>query len=213
MVRKAKLDEIELDLPSEEDEQISEEADGKEKRTTVGDEDNEESSGEEGRESHFSFLGERTGLTIFCILGCLLIIGVVWGTWHLVKKGKQPSSTAMEDIMDVKTQEQPLKILPTRQITFQDFMISLPEEAKYRLLEVSFTVEVVEDAEGVRKGDMGNDPGVRRQIVNAIQMRGRDLLLEKNSRALIKNDLLNLMIQILGENVVKNVYVTEFVFI
>jgi len=218
MVRKAHLDEIDFDLPPEDDEQPpgGDDEEGKRKASDGGD---DQEDGEQ-EESRFAFLGEKTRLVIFCILGCLLIVGAVWGTWYFVKKGKQQPSSA-ENMANVKTQEQKEtispaspEIIPTNQVLFQGFMIPLPEEAKFRLLEVSFAVElVVVEGKGVQKGDISNDPGVRRQIINAIQSHGRDLMPTKNSRALVKNDLLNLMTQIYGENVVKNVYVTNFTFI
>ena len=222
MVRKARLDEIDLDFPPEEDEQLQggTDEDEEEKQRIAGDEDYEEDESENGGESRFSFLGEKTRLAIFCILGCLLIAGVVWGTWYFVGTSKQPSPFATS-VADSQTQEQketiPFpspNILLSHHIFFHDFVVPLPEGAKFLFLEVSFAVEVaVIDGKEVQKGNISDDPGVRRQIINAIQSRGRDLLPAKNSRALVKNDLLNLMTQILGENVVKNVYITEFTFI
>ncbi|MDR2861907.1 MAG: flagellar basal body-associated FliL family protein [Syntrophobacterales bacterium] len=216
MVRKAQLDEIDLELPPEDDEQLPDEGDKKSKREAPDDDDDENDEEDEG-ESPFSFLGEKTGLTIFCILGCLLIISVAWGTWYFVKKGKQtPPSVAQTADIQMQEQEE-TDIVPVseglaiRHMAFQDFTIPLQEGNKYRLLEISFTVEIVEN-QRVRD-DMINDPGVRRQIVNAVQSRGRDLFTAKNSRTMVKNDLLTLMTQILGENVVKNVYITDFKFI
>jgi len=218
MVRKAQLDEIDLDFSPEDDEQLLGEADEEEEKQKLpDDEDGEGNEDEDEGESRFSFLGEKTGLAIFCILGCLLIIGVVWGTWYFVKKDKQPPLAA--DITDTQMQEQKEtispaspKILPTHHMIFKGFVIPLPEGAKFRFLEVSFDVEVVViEGKGVR--DVSNDPGVRRQIINAIQSRGLDFLRAGNSRALVKNDLLSLMTQIFGENMVQNVYIIEFTFI
>jgi len=225
MARKAKLDEIDLDFPPEDDEQLLGEADEEKKQKVAGDEDYEGT--EDEGESHSSFLGGKTGLAIFCILGCLLIVGVVWGTWYLVEKDKQSPPPLAVNTTDTQTQEQKEiisspsisastfpEVLPPRHMVFQGFMIPLPEGAKFRLLGISFAVEVViVEGKGVQKGDISNDPGVRRQIINAIQSRGLGLLQAKNSRALVKSDLLNLMTQIFGENVVKNVYITEYTFI
>ena len=220
MVRKAQLDEIEIDLSPEEDKRLLDDAAEEEKQNAGGDGSEKEEENEDEGESRFSFLGEKTGLAIFCILGCLLIIGVVWGTWYFVKKDKQPPPPATNNITDVQTQEQTktipsgTEVLPTSNMVFQGFAVPLPEGARFRLLEFSFTVEVVIiEGKGVQKGDITSDPGVRRQIIHAIQSRGRDLLPAKSSRSLVKDDLLSLMTQIFGENVVKNVYITEFTFI
>jgi len=210
-------DEIDFDL-SPKDEDPFDEGDGERKQEAADDDDHEEDYGGAETEGRFSSLGEKVKLVIFCVLGCLLIIGIVWGSWYFVKKSKQ----APPLVADMQTQEQEQEqeetppvgeALLTRHITFQDFMIPLSDGAGYRILKIDFTVEIVAGINEAHKSDMGYDPGVRRQIVNAIQMHGRDLLTAKNSRELVKNDLLSLMMQILGENVVKNVYITSFTFI
>jgi flagellar basal body-associated protein FliL len=221
MVRKAQLDEIDFDLPPEEDEQRPDKTGEEEKQEAAdpGSEELEEGYSEEEAGGRFSFLGEKARLIIFCALGCLLIAGVVWGTWYFVKKGKQTPSLAA-NTADVQPQEREevmpsalSEALPSRQMVFQDFMIPIADGPRYRILKINFVVEVVVWENAVQKNDMSYDPGVRRQIVNAIQSQGRDLLTAKNSRELVKNDLLSLMTQILGENTVKNVYITDFTFI
>lgn len=49
--------------------------------------------------------------------------------------------------------------------------------------------------------------------MNAIQLRGNELLSSVKNRDLLKKDLVGLMNQILGEGAVKNIYLTDFTFI
>jgi flagellar FliL protein len=80
----------------------------------------------------------------------------------------------------------------------------------YRILLVNFVAEL---GKNKKQNDLNDNAGVRRQVINAIQLRRNELLSSVQGRELLKKDLVVLMNQILGEGAVTDVYLTDFTFI
>jgi flagellar basal body-associated protein FliL len=64
-----------------------------------------------------------------------------------------------------------------------------------------------------KQSNLNVNAGVRRQVMNAIQMRGNELLASVQNREQLKKDLVSLLNQVLGEGAVKNVYLMDLTFI
>jgi flagellar basal body-associated protein FliL len=191
MVSKAELDR--MDLPSELEEGPIPEA-------------TEETPVTQEKTNWFSSRGRRFKLGLFGVVGCLLISAIGFGIWSAVGffQAKQ-TALAREKI----AAKQALATVAPR-LVFQDFLIPLPEGSGYRILMINFVAELGKNR---KQADLNSNAGIRRQVVNAIQLRGPELLSVGGNRDLLKKDLLGLMNEILGEGAVKNVYLTDFTFI
>ena len=190
MVRKAELDKMDLPLDKEEA-PIPESLD--------------ESPVAEEKKRWFSFRGRYFKLGLFGVVGCLLIAGIVLAIWNAVGFFQTKHSSLARE----KAAAQALTAAPPR-LVFQDFLIPLPDGDGYRILMINFVVEL---GKNKKQADLNANAGIRRQVINAIQLRGNELLSSVKNRDLLKKDLVGLLNQILGEGAVTNVYLTDFTFI
>jgi flagellar basal body-associated protein FliL len=149
--------------------------------------------------------GRSFKLGLFGVVGCLLLSGLALGIWSTVGYFQAKKTTLARE----KAAAQALATTAPR-LVFQDFLIPLPEGNGYRILQVNFVAELGKNR---KQGDLNANAGIRRQVMNAIQLRGNDLLSSVKNRDLLKKDLVGLLNQILGEGAVTNVYLTNFTFI
>lgn len=191
MVNKAELDKMDLPLEPEEG-PLSESP--------------EETPVVEEKLSWLASRSRRFKLGLFVMAGCLLISGIIFGIWSAVGFYQaQQTVLAKEKAAAVQAQS-----VAAPNLVFQDFLIPLPEGSGYRILMINFVAEL---GKSRKKADLNGNAGIRRQVMNAIQLRGTELLAAAKSRDLLKKDLLGLLNQILGEGVVTNVYLMDFTFI
>lgn len=191
MVNKAELDKMDLPLEAEEG-PLSESP--------------EETPVVEEKISWLASRGRRFKLGLFIMAGCLLISGIIFGIWSAVGFYQaQQTVLAKEKAAAVQAQS-----VAAPNLVFQDFLIPLPEGSGYRILMINFVAELGKNR---KQADLNSNAGIRRQVMNAIQLRGTELLSAAKSRDLLKKDLLGLLNQILGEGAVTNVYLMDFTFI
>ena len=148
--------------------------------------------------------GRRFKLVLFGTAGCLLLAGIALGIWGAVglyqeKKAAQAREKAAQALAEA-----------VPRIVFRDFSVPLQDGNGYRVLLISFVAEM---GNKKKQADLNSNAGVRRQVLNAIRMRGADLVTSAEERELLKQDLVVLINQILGEGAVTNVYLTEFTLI
>lgn len=192
MVRKAELDKMDLALESEE--------------VPIPEAVEEAPVVEVEKKSWFSSRGRRFKLGLFGVIGCLLISGIAFGIWGVVGIYKEKQTTLARE----KAAAAQALASAAPRLVFQDFLIPLPEGSGYRILMVNFVAELSKNR---KQADLNGNAGIRRQVINAIQLRGNELLSSGNSRDILKKDLTVLMNQILGEGVVTNVYLVDYTFI
>ena len=192
MVNKAELDK--MDLPFEPEEGPLSESP-------------EETPVVEEKISWLASRGRRFKLGLFIMAGCLLISGVIFGIWSAVGfyQAKQAALAREKAAAAVQAQA-----AAASRLVFQDFLIPLPEGSGYRILMINFVAELGKNR---KQADLNGNAGIRRQVMNAIQLRGAELLSAVKSRDLLKKDLLGLLNQIMGEGAVTNVYLMDFTFI
>jgi flagellar protein FliL len=190
MVRKAELDRMDLPLDQEE--------------VTIP-ESMEESPVVEEKKGWFSFRGRNFKLVLLGVVGCLLISGIALGIWSAVgfSQAKHAALSREKAAAQALTAAMP-------HLVFQDFLIPLPDGNGYRILMINFVAEL---GKNKKQADLNANAGIRRQVMNAIQLRGNELLSAAKNRDLLKKDLIGLMNQILGEGAVTNVYLTDFILI
>ena len=192
MVRKAELDK--MDLPLETEEALIPEA------------PEEAPVAEVEKKSWLSARGRHFKLGLFGVIGCLLISGVAFGIWSAVGICKEKKATLAREKAAVA---QALASASPR-LVFKDFLIPLPEGSGYRILMINFVAEL---SKNKKQADLNTNAGIRRQVMNAIQLRGNELLSAGNNRDLLKQDLTVLMNQILGEGAVTKVYLVDYTLI
>ncbi len=191
MVRKAELDK--MDLPFDEEVPLPEAT--------------EETTVDAQKKGWLSSRGRKFKLGLFGVMGCLLISGIVWGIWSAVGVYKERKAVIAREEKAAAV-EKPAAAAP--RLAFQDLLVPLPQGDGYRILLINFVVEL---GKNKNQSDLNGNAGIRRQVMNAIQMRGNELLSSGQGRELLKKDLVGLMNQILGEGTVTNVYLTDFTFI
>jgi len=190
MVRKAELDK--MDLPFDEEGPIPEST--------------EETVVEVEKKTWLSSRGKNFKLCLLALVGCLLISGIALGIRSVVGVYQERKAVIARE--KAATEEKLAATAP--RLVFQDFLVPLPEGDGYRILMINFVAEL---GKNKRQRDLNGNAGIRRQVMNAIQLRGNELLHSLQGRELLKKDLLGLMNQILGEGAVTNIYLTEFTFI
>jgi len=192
MVRKAELDK--MDFPLEKEEVLIPEAP-------------EDLPAAEVEKKNWLFArSRRFKLGLFGAIGCLLVSGTAFGIWSGVGIYKEKRATMAREKAAVA--QAPASAAP--RLVFKDFSIPLPEASGYRILMINFVAEL---SKNKRQTDLNTNAGIRRQVMNAIQLRGNELLPGGNSRDLLKKDLTVLMNQILGEGAVTNVYLVDYTYI
>ncbi|MDX9746212.1 MAG: flagellar basal body-associated FliL family protein [Syntrophales bacterium] len=147
----------------------------------------------------------RFKFALFALVGVLLLSGIGLGIWEVV-------GLYMGNKTAVREKAAPAQTLAASspKLVFRDFLIPLPEGSGDRILMISFVAELNRNR---KQADLNDNPGIRRQIIRAIQLRGDELLSSGAARELLKEDLAALMNQILGEGAVKNVYLADYAFI
>lgn len=192
MVRKAELDKMDLPLDVEE--------------APIPEAPEEAPVVEGEKKNWFSSRGRRFKLGLFGVIGCLLISGVVFGIWSAVGVYKEKQAALARQ----KAAAAQALASASPRLVFQDFLIPLPEGSGYRILMINFVAEL---SKNKKQADLNTNAGIRRQVMNAIQLRGNELLSAAINRDLLKKDLTVLMNQILGEGAVTNVYLIDYTFI
>jgi len=190
MVRRAELDK--MDLPFDEE--------------VPAPESTEETTVEAGKKGWLSSRGRKFKLGLFGVVGCLLISGIVWGIWSAVGVYQEKKAVMARE----KAAAGKKLAAAAPRLVFQDFLVPLPVGDGYRILLINFVAEL---GKNKNQSDLNGNAGIRRQVMNAIQLRGNELVSSVQSRELLKKDLVGLMNQILGEGAVTNVYLTDFTFI
>jgi len=190
MVRKAELDK--MDLPFDEEVPLPESTE----ETTVGAE----------RKGWLSSRGKKFKRGLFGVVGCLLISGIVWGIWSAAGVYTEKKAVMARE----KAAAEKKLAAAAPRLVFQDLLVPLPQGGEYRILLINFVAEL---GKNKNQGDLNGNAGIRRQVMNAIQLRGNELLSSGQGRESLKKDLVGLMNQILGEGTVTNVYLTDFTFI
>jgi flagellar basal body-associated protein FliL len=168
-------------------------------------ESTEETPAVEEKKAWISSHGRSFKLALFGVVGCLLISGIALGIWSTVGFFQAKKTALARE----KAAAQALVTAAPR-LVFRDFLIPLPEGNGYRILQINFVAELGKNR---KQADLNANAGIRRQVMNAIQLRGNELLVSAKNRDLLKKDLVGLMNQILGEGAVTNVYLTDFTFI
>jgi len=158
------------------------------------------------KKSWLSSRGRRFKLGLFGIIGFLLIGGMSFGIWSAIGIYKEKKATLARE--KAATAQALASAAP--RLIFQDFLIPLPEGSGYRILMINFVAEL---SKNKKQADLNTNAGIRRQVMNAIQLRGNELLAAGNNRDLLKKDLTVLLNQILGEGAVTNVYLVDYTFI
>lgn len=166
----------------------------------------EETPVEEARKGRLSSWGRKVKMGLFGVAGCLLISGIAMGIWSAVCVYQEKEAAVARE----KAAAEKKTIAAAPRLVFQDFLVPLPVGDGYRILLVNFVAEL---GKNKKQNDLNGNAGVRRQVINAIQLRRNELLSSVQGRELLKKDLVVLMNQILGEGAVTGVYLTDFTFI
>jgi flagellar basal body-associated protein FliL len=144
---------------------------------------------------------------LFGLIGFLVVAGFGYGIWSTVAYFQERKAALARE---KNAAAQVLAAVEASRMVFRDFLIPLPEGDRYRILAINFVAEMDRNR---KQSNLNVNAGVRRQVMNAIQMRGNELLASVQNREQLKKDLVSLLNQVLGEGAVKNVYLMDLTFI
>ncbi len=152
---------------------------------------------ERTEEMHQERKGGKRGLLLIII--SVLVILLAGGISYFFVFGKKKSETPQEEIHG-KTQRPAL-------VALDPFILNLLEQGRF--LKVTMQFEMVDERE--REFVMSRIPQLRDAIITLVSSKSVELIASPEGKMHLKDEILLRANQVMGKDVFKNLYFTEFV--
>ena len=140
------------------------------------------------------------GLIIIIIVAVAVLVGGGGAFFFLSKSGGDKAQQKAKE--DVKKDESVMFAL-------EPFVVNLGDQGATKFLKVSMQLELSSPL--ILESAKGKTPQIRDAIINLLTSKTSDSLMSPEGKLQLKDEINMMANQILGNNTVKNVYLTEFV--
>lgn len=150
---------------------------------------------------------KNKNMLLIIIIAVAVIAGGAGAFFFLTKSGGKGAATgekehSAEASKDAKGDEGAM-------VPLDPFVVNLTDQAGSRFLKVSMQLEVATPL--IVEKAKGKTPQLRDAIITLLTSKSSDALISPEGKLQLKDEINILANQILGNNSVKNVYITEFV--
>ncbi|MGD0283094.1 MAG: flagellar basal body-associated protein FliL [Dissulfurispiraceae bacterium] len=154
---------------------------------------------EEGEEPVAKKKKGGKSLILIIVIAVAVLAGGGGAFFFLTKSGGGEKSQKKED----------LKKEESSMFSLEPFVVNLSDQTSNKFLKVSMQLEL--SNQSVMESAKAKTPQIRDAIINLLTSKTSDLLMSPEGKLQLKDEINMMANQILGNNTVKNVYLTEFV--
>lgn len=165
------------------------------------DEEKDELQDDEGDKPKKKKKGGKS-LILIIVIAVAVIAGGGGAFLFFTKKGGGEKASKKEEQQQQKKEESAMFAL-------DPFVVNLSDQGATKFLKVSMQLEL--SSQAVTESAKAKTPQIRDAIINLLTSKTSDSLMSPEGKLQLKDEINMQVNQILGNNTVKNVYLTEFV--